>query len=109
VQRTLTRSHNKRESRKNADGLDQHRRGCASGSRTLAGQHPSTAIGGLHIYPEAVRTLPIRHLRNSPHAHEGHLHDGPRAAEIFYEPGRFTRKGALPQTTLRLLQDRGSA
>jgi fatty-acid peroxygenase len=25
------------------------------------------------------------------------------AAEVFYEPGRFTRKAALPQTTLRLL------
>ncbi len=34
---------------------------------------------------------------------------GEEAAEMFYEPGRFTRKGALPQTTLRLLQDRGSA
>jgi fatty-acid peroxygenase len=34
---------------------------------------------------------------------------GEEAAEVFYEPGRFTRKGALPQTTLRLLQDRGSA
>ena len=33
---------------------------------------------------------------------------GEEAARIFYEPGRFTRKGALPQTTLRLLQDRGS-
>ena len=33
---------------------------------------------------------------------------GEEAAEVFYEPGRFTRKGALPQTTLRLLQDRGS-
>ena len=33
---------------------------------------------------------------------------GKEAAEVFYEPGRFTRKGALPQTTLRLLQDRGS-
>ncbi len=34
---------------------------------------------------------------------------GEEAAEVFYEPGRFTRKGALPQTTLRLLQDKGSA
>lgn len=33
---------------------------------------------------------------------------GEEAAEVFYEPGRFTRKGALPQTILRLLQDRGS-
>lgn len=33
---------------------------------------------------------------------------GEEAAEVFYEPGRFTRKGALPQTTLRLLQDKGS-
>lgn len=33
---------------------------------------------------------------------------GEDAARIFYEPGRFTRKGALPQTTLRLLQDKGS-
>jgi fatty-acid peroxygenase len=34
---------------------------------------------------------------------------GEEAAEVFYEPDRFTRKGALPQTTLRLLQDQGSA
>ncbi len=34
---------------------------------------------------------------------------GEEAAEVFYHPGRFTRKGALPQTTLRLLQDKGSA
>lgn len=34
---------------------------------------------------------------------------GQEAAEVFYEPGRFTRKGALPQTALRLLQDKGSA
>jgi fatty-acid peroxygenase len=33
---------------------------------------------------------------------------GEEAAEVFYEPDRFTRKGALPQTTLRLLQDQGS-
>jgi fatty-acid peroxygenase len=34
---------------------------------------------------------------------------GEEAAEVFYEPDRFTRKGALPQPTLRLLQDKGSA
>ena len=33
---------------------------------------------------------------------------GEDAARIFYEPDRFTRKGAMPQTTLRLLQDKGS-
>lgn len=33
---------------------------------------------------------------------------GQEAAEVFYEPDRFTRKGAMPQTTLRLLQDKGS-
>ena len=33
---------------------------------------------------------------------------GQEAAEVFYEPDRFTRKGALPQSTLRLLQDLGS-
>jgi fatty-acid peroxygenase len=33
---------------------------------------------------------------------------GEEAARVFYEPGRFTRVGALPQTTLRLLQDKGS-
>ncbi|MGB3307737.1 MAG: cytochrome P450 [Thermomicrobiales bacterium] len=33
---------------------------------------------------------------------------GPEAAEVFYTPDRFTRNGALPQTTLRLLQDKGS-
>jgi fatty-acid peroxygenase len=33
---------------------------------------------------------------------------GEEAARVFYEPERFTRVGALPQTTLRLLQDKGS-
>ncbi|WP_424139811.1 cytochrome P450 [Roseomonas chloroacetimidivorans] len=33
---------------------------------------------------------------------------GAEAARIFYEGDRFTRRGAMPQTTLRLLQDKGS-
>ncbi|MDF2096949.1 hypothetical protein [Aquibaculum arenosum] len=33
---------------------------------------------------------------------------GAEAAEMVYEGGRFTRQGALPPTTLRLLQDKGS-
>ncbi len=33
---------------------------------------------------------------------------GWRAAEAFYHPDRFTRRGGMPQTTLRLLQDKGS-
>ncbi len=33
---------------------------------------------------------------------------GEEAARMFYEEGRFTRSGALPTTTLRLLQDEGS-
>ena len=33
---------------------------------------------------------------------------GPEAARQFYEPGRFTRKRALPFTALLLLQDKGS-
>src|SRR5690554_407229 len=33
---------------------------------------------------------------------------GAEAAEMIYEGGRFTRQGALPPTTLRLLQDKGS-
>lgn len=33
---------------------------------------------------------------------------GAEAAEIFYEPDRMTRRGALPKSTLRLLQDDGS-
>jgi fatty-acid peroxygenase len=33
---------------------------------------------------------------------------GADATRMFYEPGRFTRRGALPPTTLRLLQDKGS-
>lgn len=33
---------------------------------------------------------------------------GEEAARFFYGGGRFTRKGALPQLTLRLLQDKGS-
>ena len=34
---------------------------------------------------------------------------GGEAAQVFYEPGRFTRRGALPKTTVRLLQGTGSA
>lgn len=33
---------------------------------------------------------------------------GEDAARMFYVPGRFSRKGALPLTTLKLLQDKGS-
>jgi fatty-acid peroxygenase len=33
---------------------------------------------------------------------------GEEAARMFYEPGRFTRRGALPITALTLLQDRKS-
>lgn len=33
---------------------------------------------------------------------------GEEAARMFYHPGRFTRRGALPPTTLMLLQDKGS-
>lgn len=33
---------------------------------------------------------------------------GAEAAQMFYEPGRFTRVGAMPPTTLSLLQDHGS-
>jgi len=33
---------------------------------------------------------------------------GPAAARQFYEPGRFTRRGAIPRTALALLQDWGS-
>ena len=34
---------------------------------------------------------------------------GPDAARMFWQPGRFTRRGAIPPTTLMLLQDYGSA
>ena len=33
---------------------------------------------------------------------------GAEAAEQFYSPGRFTRRGAMPRFTLKLLQDTGS-
>lgn len=33
---------------------------------------------------------------------------GAEAARVFYEPRRFTRRGAIPQTALRSLQDKGS-
>ena len=33
---------------------------------------------------------------------------GEEAARLFYEPGRFTRKHAMPKTALWLLQDQGS-
>ena len=33
---------------------------------------------------------------------------GAEAARIFYDGDRFTRQGAMPQTVLRLLQDKGS-
>lgn len=34
---------------------------------------------------------------------------GPEAARMFWQPGRFTRRGAIPPATLMLLQDLGSA
>jgi fatty-acid peroxygenase len=34
---------------------------------------------------------------------------GEEAAQMFYQPGRFTRRHAIPPTTLMLLQDYGSA
>ena len=34
---------------------------------------------------------------------------GHEAARMFWHPGRFTRRGAIPPTTLMLLQDAGSA
>ncbi len=33
---------------------------------------------------------------------------GEPASRMFYQPGRFTRKGAIPPTALSLLQDKGS-
>lgn len=33
---------------------------------------------------------------------------GEAAARAFYQPGRFTRRGAMPTSTIRLLQDKGS-
>lgn len=33
---------------------------------------------------------------------------GADAARVFYQPDRFTRRNAMPETTLRLLQDKGS-
>lgn len=33
---------------------------------------------------------------------------GAEAARMFYEPGRFSRRGAIPRNTLMLLQDKGS-
>ncbi len=37
-----------------------------------------------------------------------HCAQGAEAAAAFYEPGRFTRVGALPSSVLKLLQDKGS-
>lgn len=34
--------------------------------------------------------------------------EGREASAFFYQPGRFTRKGAMPMLTLKLLQDKGS-
>jgi fatty-acid peroxygenase len=34
---------------------------------------------------------------------------GPEAASVFYAPDRLTRRGALPPTSLTLLQDKPSA
>jgi len=33
---------------------------------------------------------------------------GEEASRVFYEPGRFTRQGAMPPNALQLLQDKGS-
>lgn len=65
---------------------------------------------------EGYRFLPRRHQRSRSDVFQTRLMGGRRvtcvqgedAAGMFYTPGRFTRRGALPPTTLLSLQDKGS-
>jgi fatty-acid peroxygenase len=69
----------------------------------------------LAMLREGYRFIPDRCRRYGTDAFECRLMlhpavcvSGPDAARMFYHPGRFTRRGALPPTTLKLLQDQGS-
>ncbi|MBS7458635.1 cytochrome P450 [Coralloluteibacterium stylophorae] len=64
---------------------------------------------------EGYRFIPARCARHGAPAFRTRLllrpvvcASGADAAAMFYSPGRFTRHGALPPTTVRLLQDLGS-
>lgn len=74
-----------------------------------------TADRALMLLLQGYRFLPSRFLGHRSDIFETRLMlqrvicvRGKDAAEMFYQPGRFTRQGALPPQTLRLLQDTGS-
>lgn len=69
----------------------------------------------LALLAEGYAFIPNRHRRHGSDIFETRLMlrkavciQGEEAARVFYEPGRFTRRGAMPASTLRLLQDKGS-
>lgn len=69
----------------------------------------------LALLSEGYRFMPDRHRRFGSDIFQARLMGrtfycvtGAEAAEMFYTPDRFTRRGALPTSVLHLLQDKGS-
>lgn len=63
---------------------------------------------GYHFIPNRCRRLESDIFRTRLTLTEVICMQGPRAAELFYGNAALTRQGAMPQTVLRLLQDKGS-
>ena len=75
---------------------------------TLDGM-PALLAEGYRFIPERCRRLGTDIFETRLMLRRAVCVQGPEAARMFYTPGRFTRRGALPPSTLRLLQDHGSA
>ncbi|MDY6964192.1 MAG: cytochrome P450, partial [Pseudomonadota bacterium] len=63
---------------------------------------------GYHFIPNRCRRLESEIFRTRLTLTEVICMQGPRAAELFYGNAALTRQGSMPQTVLRLLQDKGS-
>ncbi|MBA4784278.1 MAG: cytochrome P450 [Rhizobiales bacterium] len=63
---------------------------------------------GYHFIPNRCRRLGSEIFRTRLTLTEVICMQGPRAAELFYGNAALTRQGSMPQTVLRLLQDKGS-
>lgn len=77
--------------------------------------HDKTFDGTLAFLNNGYRFISMRCERNNSKAFHTRMMMRPitcvmgeDAVRMFYEPGRFTRKAAMPPTTLMSLQDRGS-
>jgi fatty-acid peroxygenase len=63
---------------------------------------------GYHFIPNRCQRLGSDIFRSRLTLTEVICMQGPRAAELFYGNAALTRQGSMPQTVLRLLQDKGS-